>query len=314
MGSSVAVVAGSELADYHFGEEHPFGPQRHQAFLDGMENHQLMDKVAWLEPVRCDLNALQSFHTDEYIKKVNYCSKIGHGYIDQGDTPARKGIYEAAATVVGSVLLMIDRVMDKQYRRGFVPIAGLHHGYRDRASGFCVFNDCCIAIEHLRNTYQLQKILYVDMDAHHGDGVYYNYESDSSVYIVDFHEDGRFLYPGTGAVDEIGSAEGRGSKMNIPMPMYATDADFRAAWLTAETFIRSIKPDFIIFHAGADAMQGDPITHLEYSEKSYQLAAASLCQIADEVCDGRLLALGGGGYKLDNISKAWPVVIEAMLE
>jgi len=310
---SLAVIAGAELADYHFGDKHPFGPLRHQAFLDGMNKLHLNDQVSWLPPTRCDEKTLLSFHNQQYIDQVKQCSKEGKGFIDHGDTPAREGIFEAASTVVGSVIDMVDRIMQQQFRRGFVPIAGLHHGYRDHCNGFCVFNDCAIAIEHLRRQYQKQRILYVDIDAHHGDGVYYNYESDCHLYIVDFHEDGEFLYPGTGDVDETGSGPAKGYKMNFPMPMKATDIDFERLWAIAEVFIRSAEPDFIILQCGADSMRGDPITHLEYSQKSYQLAASSLVAIADEFCNGQMLALGGGGYNLQNISLAWPEVVKAML-
>jgi len=311
--SSVAVIAGPRLADYHFGEEHAFGPLRHQAFLEGMERLGLTPQVEWLIPVQCDLQSLQSFHNSEFIEIVRQRSEAGIGFLDSGDTPARKGIFEAASTVVGSVLDMVDRVMAKQFRRGFVPIAGLHHGYRDHCSGFCVFNDCAIAIERLRKRHHLKKVLYVDIDAHHGDGVFYNYDSDSDLYIVDFHEDGRFLYPGTGAADETGCGPANGTKMNIPMPMQASDEDFFRLWPEAEAFIKSVEPEFIILQCGADSMKGDPITHLEYSQKSYQLAAESLSRIADELCDGRMIALGGGGYNMENISLAWPVVVRAML-
>ena len=311
--SSVAVIAGPQLADYHFGEDHAFGPYRHQAFLDGMDRLGLTSQVEWLDPVQCDLQSLQSFHNDEFIEMVRQRSALGTGFLDNGDTPARKGIFEAALTVVGSVLDLVDKIMDKQFRRGFSPIAGLHHGYRDHCSGFCVFNDCAVAIEHLRRRHHLQKILYVDIDAHHGDGVFYNYDSDSNLFMVDFHEDGRFLYPGTGDTDETGCGPAQGSMMNFPMPIQATDEDFSRLWSEAEVFIRSIEPEFIILQCGADAMKGDPITHLEYSQQSYQLAAESLCRTADEVCDGRMIALGGGGYNMENISLAWPVVVRAML-
>ncbi len=311
--SKLAVVSGPELAEYHFGKKHPFGPLRLDAFLSGMKAKQLMDDVSWLTPVKCNNDCLLSFHTQEYINKVKHCSDHGDGYIDYGDTPARKGIFEAASNVVGSVTTLIDQIMDKQYRRGFVPIAGLHHSYRDHCSGFCVFNDCAIAVERLRNKYKLNNILYVDIDAHHGDGVFYNYESDCDLYIVDFHEDGKFLYPGTGDVDETGTGPAKGYKMNFPMPMKAKDSDFFQQWAVAELFIRSIEPDFIILQCGADSMKGDPLTHLEYSTKSYQHVTESLVSIAEEFCEGRMIALGGGGYNMNNISKAWPVVVESML-
>jgi acetoin utilization protein AcuC len=276
-----------------------------------MKAQGLSEQVAWLTPVQCKIEDLELFHNSAFIKHVRQACQSGVGYLDQGDTPARSGIFEAASTVVGSVLDMIDRVMAGEYRRGFIPIAGLHHGFRDHVSGFCVFNDCAIAIEHLRNRHPLKKILYVDIDAHHGDGVFYNYDSDSNIFIVDFHEDGR--YPRTGDADETGDGPAKGTKMNVPMQKMAGDDDFAEGWKKAEAFIREMKPEFIIFQCGADSLQGDPITHLDYSTRSYKLAAESLCQLADELCDGRLVALGGGGYNLENISRAWPVVVRAML-
>ena len=311
--SSIAIIAGPELADYHFGEAHPFGPLRHQAFLDGMQQRHLNSQVDWLKPVHCDSETLRLFHSEDYIEKIRQRSAVGFGYLDHGDTPARKGIYDAACTVVGSVLDLADRIVAGEYKRGFVPIAGLHHGYRDHCSGFCVFNDCAIAIEQLRKKHGLQKILYVDIDAHHGDGVFYNYESDSNLFVVDFHEDGQFLYPGTGDADETGTGPAVGTMMNFPMPMHAKDSDFIELWNIAEMFIRSVEPEFIILQCGADSMKGDPITHLEYSPDVYRHAAQSLCLLADEFCQGRIIGLGGGGYNMENIARAWPEVVEAML-
>lgn len=310
---SLAIVTGSSLSNYHFGDTHVFGPVRQQAFIDGMQAQSLSEQVAWLEPVQCSRDDLALFHNDAFIEHIRQACKAGSGYLDQGDTPARTGIFEAASTVVGSVNHMIDRVMTGEFRRGFIPISGLHHGFRDHVSGFCVFNDCAIAIEHLRQRHSLTKILYVDIDAHHGDGVFYNYDSDSNIIIVDFHEDGRFLYPGTGDSDEIGTGPARGTKMNVPMAQMAGDDEFEAGWKKAEAFIREMKPEFIIFQCGADSMHGDPITHLDYTTRSYQLAAEGLARLADELCDGRLVALGGGGYNLENISMAWPAVVRSLL-
>jgi len=309
--SPVAVITGPSLADYHFGDTHVFGPVRQQAFIDGMEAQSLTEQVTWLAPVQCKTDDLELFHNNAFIEHVRQACKAGTGFLDQGDTPARTGIFEAASSVVGSVLDIIDRVMAGQFRRGFIPIAGLHHGFRDHVSGFCVFNDCAIAIEHIRNRYPLKKILYVDIDAHHGDGVFYNYGSDSNIFIVDFHQDD--LYPRTGDADETGDGPAKGTKMNVPMPKMSGDDAFAEGWKIAEAFIREIKPEFIIFQCGADSLKGDPITHLDYTTRSYQLASESLCQLADEFCDGRLVALGGGGYNLENISQAWPVVVRAML-
>lgn len=311
--NNTAIITGDALADYHFGEEHPFSSLRHQAFIDGLHQYQLSEKVDWHSPHQAEINHLKYFHTDDYIQKVQECSKTGNGYIDHGDTPSRIGIFEAASCVVGSVLHMTDLIMQGEYQHGFVPIAGLHHGYRDHCSGFCVFNDCCISIEHLRKKYNLNRILYVDIDAHHGDGILYNYESDSQLFIIDFHQDGRTIYPGTGDADEIGTGPAQGTKRNYPLDKHSNDEKFAALWEDAEAFIHAIKPEFIIFQCGADSMKGDPITDLEFSEKSYQLAARRLCDLAKAYAKNRIIGLGGGGYNMENISKAWPSVIKEMI-
>ncbi|MFM1891597.1 MAG: hypothetical protein RLZ44_674, partial [Pseudomonadota bacterium] len=199
-------------------------------------------------------------------------------------------------------------------RRAFVPIAGLHHARRDQAAGFCVFNDCGVAIETLRQRYGVQRIAYVDIDAHHGDGVFYAFEDDPGLTIVDLHEDGRYLYPGSGAVGETGKGAAKGSKLNVPMPPGADDSAFFQVWPQVEAFVDRARPQFILLQCGADSLAGDPITHLAYSSSAHHHAAARLCALANRHCDGRLLALGGGGYNLDNLADAWCAVVSAMLE
>jgi len=177
-----------------------------------------------------------------------------------------------------------------------------------------VFNDCGIAIEQLRQHYHIAKVAYVDIDAHHGDGVFYSFEDDPDLYFVDFHEDGRFLYPGTGDSNETGQGNARGSKLNIPMPMFANDKTFLQVWPEAERFIRKAVPQFFLFQCGADSLRGDPITHMQYSHVTHGYVASRLCQLADAMCEGRLVAMGGGGYNLDNLSQAWCSVVTSLLE
>jgi len=273
----------------------------------------LLDHVSMCAPVQASKEDIARFHSEAYIERVKSASEAGTGLLDAGDTPAFPGIYEAAATVAGSVLDAAARIMDGRCRRAFVPIAGLHHARRDGAAGFCVFNDCGIVIEVLLQVYGLERIAYVDIDAHHGDGVYYGFESDPRVIIADVHEDGRYLYPGSGFAEETGKDEGKGSKLNIPMSPGADDAAFLVSWKMVEAFIGDHAPQFILFQCGADSLEDDPITHLAYSSASHRHAAGRLRDLADRLCEGRLLALGGGEYRLENLSAAWCAVVEAML-
>lgn len=314
MAHNVCVYLGAGLAAYAFGEEHPFGPRRHAAFEQALLSRGLERQVHRCQPRSASQDEIELFHSHGYVEQVRAQSQTGAGYLDRGDTPAFKGVYEAAATVVGTTLDALARVMAGECRRAFVPIAGLHHARRDAAAGFCVFNDVGVAIEALRRRYGVQRVAYVDIDAHHGDGVFYAFERDPGVYIVDLHEDGRFLYPGTGFAEETGRDDAMGSKLNIPMPMYADDAMFVAAWRQAEAFLDAARPEFILLQCGADSLAGDPVTQLRYSEAAHRLATKSLCAIAEKHAGGRMLALGGGGYNLDNLGRAWCAVVESLLE
>jgi len=313
MGHQVCLYCGETLGRYAFGQDHPFGPLRLPAFMEAAGERGLLDRVTMCIPVQASKEAIARFHNKAYIERVTRASELGAGPLDAGDTPAFAGVYEAAATVAGSVLDATARIMDGRCRRAFVPIAGLHHARRDGAAGFCVFNDCGIAIEALLQVHGLVRIAYV-LSMRIMAMLFYGFESDPRVIIADVHEDGRYLYPGSGFAEETGKGEGKGSKLNISMPPGADDTAFLASWEAAESFIADHAPQFIIFQCGADSLEGDPITHLAYSSASHRHAAGRLRDLADKLCEGRLLALGGGGYRLGNLSAAWCAVVEAMLE
>jgi len=310
--TSTTVFIGEQLAAYGFGAAHPFGVDRHDAFVSEFYRQGLDKAVNMAEPEIATEQQLVSFHTQAYINQVKQQSVTGQGFLDCGDTPAFKGVYDAGCAVVGTTLAAVRQLMQGTTRRAFIPIAGLHHGRRDSAAGFCVFNDCGVAIEILRKEYGIQKIAYVDIDAHHGDGVFYAFEADPDLCFVDFHEDGKTLYPGTGSADETGQGAAAGTKLNIPMPPNANDALFITLWDAAERFIAEAKPEILLFQCGADSVGGDPITHLNYTAAAHAYAAKRLCALADEYCQGRILAMGGGGYNRDNLAKAWCAVVEAM--
>src|ERR1700761_4400483 len=230
MNNPVAVVIGERLARYGFPDGHPFGPDRHAAFLREFEARGLQRSVQLLEPREATYDELLAFHTPRYVDFVRERSHSGQGFLDGGDTPAFRGVYEAAATVVGASITAAEAIMSGAARSAFVPIAGLHHAGRDHAAGFCVFNDCGVAIEQLRKTSNLERIAYIDIDAHHGDGVFYAFEDDAGVIFADLHEDGRYLYPGTGDVNEVGKGRAQGTKLNIPMAPGSGDATFHLVW------------------------------------------------------------------------------------
>lgn len=314
MPAPVFVYKGEALANYGFGSEHPFGMDRHDAFHAELARQAIAGKLEFAQPRKATIDDLALFHTRDYIEFVRQMSESGVGFLDGGDTPAYPGIFDAACVVVGTTLAAVDAVMAGDARRAFVPIAGLHHAARDRAAGFCVFNDCGAAIEHLRHRHGLTRIAYVDIDAHHGDGVFYGFIDDPDLLFADIHQDGRYLYPGTGAADETGLGVAAGTKLNIPLPPGAGDSEFDVAWAGVRRYVDEAAPEFIILQCGADSLAGDPITDLNLTEESHAKAAADLCALADRHCGGRIVATGGGGYNRQNLSRAWTRVVQSLAQ
>jgi acetoin utilization protein AcuC len=310
--ASVAVIVSERLARYGFGDGHPFGSDRLAAFVREFSARGLAQRVSVLEPRCASEEELRSFHTAEYLDFVRERSASGSGFLDAGDTPAFKGVYEAAAGVVGATLAAKDAIMAGQCRRAFVPIAGLHHAARNRAAGFCVFNDCGVVIEQLKRA-GVKRIAYVDIDAHHGDGVFYAFEDDAAVVFADLHEDGHYLYPGTGTAAETGRGAAQGMKLNVPLPPGSDDETFASVWPSVIAHLMKFTPEFIILQCGADSIEGDPITHLRFSPKVHGRAARELAALADELGHGRVLALGGGGYNRTNLAQAWSEVVENLM-
>jgi acetoin utilization protein AcuC len=218
---------------------------------------------------------LRLFHTEKYIDFVIESSRSGKGYLDFPDTPSFPGVYEASLYTVGSTLYGLDAVLQGEFRHFFNPVGGLHHAARDRASGFCVFD---------------------------------GFESDPRVIIADIHEDGRSLFPGTGDASETGKGAAVGTKLNLPLSPGSGDAEFIKAFDKAYKFLLDFKPEFILLQCGADGLRGDPLTHLRYSSGAHAYAARRLHELAHETCEGRILAMGGGGYDAGNVDAAWSAV------
>ena len=311
MACRVGVLEGKELLLYSFPPPHPFTSDRAQKFWDELHKKNL--HVERVQPQKADKDLIELFHTKEHVRYVEHASHLGYGSLDQGDTPAFKGVLEASQYAVGSTVSAVEKVMDKDSDHAFNPVGGLHHARRETSAGFCVFNDIGVSIELLRSRHRLRRILYVDIDVHHGDGVFYPYESDPDVFVFDIHEDGRYLYPGTGAADETGGGKAKGTKVNVPLSPGSGDKEALEELPRLEELARKAKPEFIIFQCGADGLRGDPIAGLNYTPETHRRMGRLLHKLSHELCDGRIVALGGGGYLPENCANAWVGVVESLL-
>jgi acetoin utilization protein AcuC len=192
---------------------------------------------------------------------------------------------------------------------------GLHHGFRGKASGFCIYNDSSVAIKYLQEKYNA-RVLYVDTDAHHGDGVQWSFYDDPNVCTLSIHETGRYLFPGTGNVNERGQGKGYGYSFNIPVDAFTEDDSWLDAYKNALTEVAEFfKPDVILTQNGADAHFLDPLTHLSSTMKIYREIPKLAHEIAHKYCGGKWIAVGGGGYDIWRVvPRAWSLIWLEMIE
>lgn len=308
---SVALVYGERLAEYRFAHGHPMRPERFSLAVELMRGWGLLARrgdpdvtadgiecARVLEPYSASDADLLLFHDGAYIAHVKAASedpavasmRFGLG----ADTPAFAGMHEAAALAVGGTILALDAVLDESVTRAFAPAGGLHHGQRDRASGFCVYNDCAVAIERATRLRPGLRVAYVDIDAHHGDGVEAAFYERDDVFTASIHESGRFLFPGTGAATDTGAGKGVGFALNVPLSPGAGDDDLaRALTDRVVPALRDFAPDVIVAQLGGDSHEGDPLTHLAVTIPGFIEAVRTVVACAEELCDGRIVAVGG---------------------
>jgi acetoin utilization protein AcuC len=313
----LAYVYSDDFLKYDFGSDHPLTPVRLKVTYELSRAKGLFDDrtIKVLPPRVASEEEVRLFHTEDYIELVKRLSKSGHGLLDLGDTPAFKGVYDASAMAVGATLNAVDAVMEGQADHGMNISGGLHHAHEDRASGFCVFNDPAVAIAYLKKKHHLERILYFDMDAHHGDGVMYGFYADAGVLDVDLHEDGRYLFPGTGFTFETGEKAAEGLKINIPVLPGTGDSPYlRGFKEIVPPLVRAYKPQFIIAQCGADSHADDMLAHLRITTRSYEEIIATLHKLAHEVASGRIVAVGGGGYNPANVARCWTLVAASLAE
>jgi len=304
------LVYGPRSASYDFGPSHPLTPRRFGPAIDLLAS---VGAEPGLAPEPAPEGDLALCHAREYIAEVRRFSEdplgppaagIGWG----GDNPAFAGMHDAAAMVAGGSLRAIEAILRGDVEHAFHPGGGLHHAMRERASGFCIYNDPALAIARARR--DGLRVLYVDLDVHHGDGVEALFRDDPGVLTISFHEDGRYLFPGSGAAGDVGRGNAAGTIVNVPFEPHAGDA----AWLPA---VRSIVPplaaafgpDLVVSQHGADSHAWDPLAHLRVTTTAMGAAARILDAIAHRHARGRWLSTGGGGYDAYRVvPRSWSLV------
>jgi acetoin utilization protein AcuC len=318
------------MARYRFGDDHPMRPERFTLAVDLMRDWGLVDegppervvedRALRLTPSPAGEEDHILVHSPSYVAFVAAASSSpsrasGHG-IGQGDTPAFLGMHEASALIVGGTMLAVDSVLDGRARRAFAPAGGLHHAQHDRASGFCVYNDVAIGIERATRRHAGLRVAYVDIDAHHGDGVESFFYERSDVLTLSVHESGRYLFPGSGRATDTGQGAGEGYALNVPLPPDAGPESY--GLVLAEVIdpaLRSFSPDLIVAQAGGDTHFGDPLTHLRQTISGFYALIEGILCLADELTDGRVVLTGGGGYQpFSVVPRMWAGALALLLD
>ena len=290
---------------YDFGPQHPLRPER---FVYGLDL--LAEAGVWrpeqetLPPESASRAELEAVHSRDYVNTVEWLDDGGpidpalvarHG-LGPGDNPAFPGMHDVSALIAGGTLRAARAIMAGEIDHAFNPAGGLHHAMRDRASGFCIYNDAAVAIAALLREHGL-RVLYLDFDAHHGDGVQFLFYDEPRVLTFSIHETGRYLFPGSGEVDELGAGAGLGYSVNAPMEPFTHDSSwFGAVQALVPALAERLRPDFIVSQHGCDGHAWDPLTHLGITTWAIAAQARLAHELAHRYCGGRWIGLGGGGY------------------
>ena len=316
MKKNAVFVFSEDQLGYKFSETHPFNQKRLTLTVDllrEMNALSLSDIVAPRIATDEELSLIHDPHYIEIVKKASLETSTTTKYENYGigteDTPIFSHMHEASAGLVGGTLTAVDYVMEGKSSHALNLGGGLHHGFRGRASGFCVYNDSSVAIKYMQQKYNA-RVLYIDTDAHHGDGVQWSFYDDPNVCTISIHETGRYLFPGTGNITERGTGEGYGTSFNFPMDAFTEDESFLDIYRTSfREIVESFKPDIILSQNGADAHYFDPLTHLYGTMNLYQEIPKLAHELAHEFCDGKWIAVGGGGYDIWRVvPRAWSLL------
>ncbi|MCS7459415.1 acetoin utilization protein AcuC [Paenibacillus doosanensis] len=304
---------------YRFHNEHPFNQERLLLTVDLLRKLGALPETALRRPAAASEEQLRLAHSTDYIEAVKALSQEApqeawlkqaakYGFDDE-DTPMFKGMHEVTSLLVGASIRAVDEVMSGRTQHALHMGGGLHHALRNKAAGFCIYNDASVAIQHANNQYGA-RVLYIDTDVHHGDGVQWSFYSEPEVCTLSIHETGKYLFPGTGAVNERGEGSAFGTCINIPVEPYTEDA----SWLECleevlDKAAAHFRPDLIVSQHGCDAHAYDPLSHVHCSMDIYQAMPRLIHRLAHRYSGGRWVALGGGGYDFWRVvPRAWSLL------
>ncbi|MGH3980065.1 MAG: acetoin utilization protein AcuC [Pseudonocardiaceae bacterium] len=318
MTTPAAVVWDETFLGYDLGGQHPLDPVRLDLTMRLARSLGVLEGIEPLPPVVRSDEQLLAVHSAGYLEAVKAAPTsavaVGHG-LGTADNPVFERMHEASALVAGGSALAAELLVSGRARRAVNIAGGLHHAMRDRASGFCVYNDCVVAIRQLLDS-GMERIAYVDIDVHHGDGVQVAFADDPRVLTISLHQHPLTLFPGTGHSREIGGPGAEGRAVNVPLPPGTGDSSWlRAFHAVVPGLLRAFAPEALVTQHGADTHAEDPLADLTLSVDGQRAAHRALRELAEHTAGGRWLALGGGGYSLFRVvPRSWTHLLATMLD
>jgi len=316
MRNNSAFIYSKFFQNYKFTNEHPFNQLRVDLTYDLLEKLGALKPSQIFSPSEAADQELELIHEPAYINAVKQAGK-GEAKEDEllkyglgtEDTPIFPNMHEASSLIVGATIKAVDLVMQGEVDHALNIGGGLHHGFRNKASGFCIYNDSAIASQYIVEKYN-KRVLYVDTDVHHGDGVQWAFYDTSRVCTLSIHETGRYLFPGTGNENERGIGAGYGYSFNVPIDAYTEDESFLAVYEKSLSEIAEFyRPDVLITQNGVDGHFFDPLSHLALTVNSYRRIPKIAHDIAHKYCGGKWIAVGGGGYDIWRVvPRAWSML------
>lgn len=315
MSEGVALVWDEALRAYDFGPGHPLAPVRVQLAMRLAHDMGALDAVTLLTPGRASADEIAAVHSIDYIDAVRRASvdpsaiDIPRG-IGTADDPSFAGMHEAAALIAGATLTAARAVESGRVQHAINITGGLHHAMPSAASGFCIYNDIGIALAWLLDA-GFQRIAYIDVDVHHGDGVQKMFYDDPRVTTISIHESPLSLFPGTGFPHEIGGSGALGTAVNIALPAGTGDQGWlRAFHAVVPQVLEAFQPQIIVSQHGCDSHIDDPLAHLALTVDGQRMSYEAIHRWAHRFCEGRWIAVGGGGYEwVDVVPRAWTHLI-----
>jgi acetoin utilization protein AcuC len=321
----VVLVYGDALMKHQLSDEHPLQPIRVKLAVELIRSTGLIEYSHLLPPRPATIGELELVHSPEYVDLVRKLSdpaqrrQVSAQAIDaagfaSADNPISDALHDGTAVVVGASLVAAEAIESGAALHAFSPSGGLHHAHRDRASGFCTYNDAAIACQWLKQ--RGHRVAYVDVDVHHGDGVEGIFQSDPDVLTISLHESGRWLFPGTGFPQDAGVGKGKGFAANMPFVPYTWDEPWLLAFdKVVPALLRRFKPTVLVTQDGCDSHHLDPLAHLANTTRVWPHVGRVFHELAHELCEGRWLALGGGGYAIyEVVPRAWTLLFAEMVE